>query len=654
LKNKNNAGKSASSIKTWQYYRKKNVLKAFKKIYDESFDALQTYDLSSATLEQLDEADRQYVDIISKARKISTLTKINPEIMVKAQRCKSLMLVRLDELRALYIARVNETYGLKLKVKKLSSMGERAKLKFNIGDYIFAEAANQIIPKQPKDEFPNARTLKRHFIIHYGDTNTGKTYNALRALKAAKRGAYLAPLRLLALQVFELLNADGVPCTLTTGEEDILVEGARHISSTIEKLDIRERYDIAVIDEAQMLSDKHRGHAWVKAILGAASDEIHLCCSPNAVKLAVTLIESCGDTHEAIEYHRDTELIFESEPYSFPSDVAGGDALIAFSKKMVLGISSLLTERGIKASVIYGDLPPETRRNQMKMFVDGESQVVVSTDAIGMGLNLPVKRIVFMESEKYNGEDVQPLTPSEVKQISGRAGRKGIYDVGYVNSISDREYINDALRRKLSDLTSAYYLPLEKYVLSFPTGSLAMRLTACMDARNDIKYLNKTDISQALHLLKKIDMLDLSLEEQLSLIFIPFDVKSDTLVDEWLNYTHAYIKAKTEDDSLSYLHGDAIEPPPAPSSDNLEELEHRYKSLGLLYSFCNTMKLPLNKQAIMDQKYEIAERIHGVLKTNLKMMGRKCRVCGVKLTWDHPYPICEKCFSHSRKHHQKV
>jgi len=641
-------GKPKSSGKSWQYYKKKSLLKSYNLRYDEFFDKLRKSDLRSETLEQLEASEQQCIALITKSRSVASFHKVNAEARRKAQQCKGLMLNRLDEIRDMYITKFNEMHGFYIDMLKLRTMGEKAKLKFTIGDYVFTEVAAQIIPEQPKDEFPHARTLRRHFVIHYGDTNTGKTYIALIALKSAKRGVYLAPLRLLALQIFELLNADGVPCTLTTGEEDIFVMGAGHISSTIEKLDIREHYDVAVIDEAQMLADKQRGHAWVKAILGTASDEIHICCAPNAVKLAATLIESCGDTYETIEYHRDTELIFESEPFRFPSDVVKGDALIAFSKKMVLGISSLLTQHGLKASVIYGDLPPETRRNQMKMFVDGDAQVVVSTDAIGMGLNLPVKRIIFMETEKFNGDDVQQLKPSEIKQISGRAGRKGIYDVGYVNSITDREYIKDSLRFQLDDLSSAYYLPLEKYVLSFPTGSLIMRLTACMDARKDISYLSKTDISQALYLLKKIDTLDLSLEDKLNLIFIPFDAKRDALVAQWLNYTHIYVTAKTKGESPeTRLLGDKSLFTASPS-DNLEELEHQYKALGLLYSFCNTMDLPLNKQAVMDQKYAIAEQIHNLLKTNMKMMGRKCRECGAKLTWDYPYPVCDKCFA--RKH----
>ena len=61
-------------------------------------------------------------------------------------------------------------------------------------------------------------------------------------------------------------------------------------------------------------------------------------------------------------------------------------------------------EYGVSASVIYGDLPYDVRRNEVARFVRGETDVVISTDAIGMGLNLPVERIVFLEHMKYDGK----------------------------------------------------------------------------------------------------------------------------------------------------------------------------------------------------------------------------------------------------------
>ncbi len=72
----------------------------------------------------------------------------------------------------------------------------------------------------------------------------------------------------------------------------------------------------------------------------------------------------------------------------------------------------------------------------MERFIHGESEVV-STDASGMGLNLPIRRIVFLETEKFDGMRRRRLTSQEVKQIAGRAGRKGIFDVGTVAFASD-------------------------------------------------------------------------------------------------------------------------------------------------------------------------------------------------------------------------
>lgn len=63
--------------------------------------------------------------------------------------------------------------------------------------------------------------------------------------------------------------------------------------------------------------------------------------------------------------------------------------------------------------------------------------MVVSTDAIGMGLNLPVRRIVFVHTEKFDGKHTRPLLTAEIQQIAGRAGRFGLYDTGYVNAVGE-------------------------------------------------------------------------------------------------------------------------------------------------------------------------------------------------------------------------
>ena len=63
-------------------------------------------------------------------------------------------------------------------------------------------------------------------------------------------------------------------------------------------------------------------------------------------------------------------------------------------------------ETGLRTCVIYGALPPEMRRLQARLFNerDSEYSVLVASDAVGMGLNLNIRRIIFHTLEKYDGE----------------------------------------------------------------------------------------------------------------------------------------------------------------------------------------------------------------------------------------------------------
>ena len=313
----------------------------------------------------------------------------------------------------------------------------------------------ELVPARPEMEFAEVRELRRHFVLHIGPTNSGKTFQALERLKEAACGVYLGPLRLLALEVYERMNEMGVPCTMRTGQECIEEEGSRVTASTIEMADFDENYEIAVIDEAQLVADTDRGHSWTKAILGLRAGEIHICMSPAAEQAVCHLIGLCGDDYEVRRYERKTELICEDRPFVFPDDVREGDALIAFSKKSVLDVAGRLEEAGVSSSVIYGSLPPEIRRRQTRLFNRGKTKVAVATDAIGMGLNLPVRRIVFLQTDKFDGVSRRPLRTSEIKQIAGRAGRFGIYDKGYVSAMGEEEleYIRQNFKAAEEPLT---------------------------------------------------------------------------------------------------------------------------------------------------------------------------------------------------------
>jgi ATP-dependent RNA helicase SUPV3L1/SUV3 len=160
---------------------------------------------------------------------------------------------------------------------------------------LMAEEFSKHFPENPKDEYKTARSMHRNVILHLGETNTGKTYQALERLKQAKTGVYLAPLRILALENYEKLNREGVPCHLITGEEEILVENAGHVCSTSEKLDADRACEVAVIDEIQMVANPQRGQAWTRALLSLQCGEIHICGAINAKEL-ISRIRTTAET----------------------------------------------------------------------------------------------------------------------------------------------------------------------------------------------------------------------------------------------------------------------------------------------------------------------------------------------------------------------
>ena len=106
----------------------------------------------------------------------------------------------------------------------------------------------------------------------------------------------------------------------------------------------------------------------------------------------------------------------------FTKEARRGTAFIVFSRKDVHAVAGELQRKGFRCSVIYGALPYDVRRNEVKRYVNGETDIVVATDAIGMGLNLPIERVIFLTTEKFDGTQQRPLTPTEIKQIAGRAG----------------------------------------------------------------------------------------------------------------------------------------------------------------------------------------------------------------------------------------
>jgi ATP-dependent RNA helicase SUPV3L1/SUV3 len=59
----------------------------------------------------------------------------------------------------------------------------------------------------------------------------------------------------------------------------------------------------------------------------------------------------------------------------------------------------------------------------VELYQNGDVDVLVATDAIGMGLNLDIKHVAFSGLRKFDGRRMRDLMPHELAQIAGRAGR---------------------------------------------------------------------------------------------------------------------------------------------------------------------------------------------------------------------------------------
>lgn len=504
-------------------------------------------------------------------------------------------------------------------------------------DYIPAmirEQLSDLITVDPKDEYPMARMMERHFILHVGGTNTGKTYQSLNRLAQAQSGVYLAPLRLLALEVQESMLARGVNCSMLTGEEEDIRPGATHIASTVEKLDVNRVYTVAVVDECQMIADPERGFAWTRAILGCCAQEIHLCTAPEGLSILKQLIESCGESYEVHEHARMAQLTLQDTPIGM-EEVQDGDALIAFSKRNVLLLAEQLRQKGIAASIIYGALPYATRKLQMERFLRGETKVLVATDAIGMGLNLPIRRIIFTRDRKFDGIQNRALRPEEIKQIGGRAGRFGVYDEGFVTATIDSETIWQGFNAPVEPITQA--------MLGFSDLVLRVEhdLLEVLQVWNSIPAIapyHKMPIDRYIFILKTLEDAHLAFDKEQSLraATIPFDERDEELMEYFLLYCE------------QYLQGHELEFPRRGKA-SLDGLEQYSQRLDLYYSFSRTFRQPIDLEWLRTEKENTALQINELLVRELSQKGKSCQICHAPMPLSSKFRICYKCM---RKRHK--
>ena len=500
-----------------------------------------------------------------------------------------------------------------------------------------------------KNLFPLARGMQRKLTLHIGETNSGKTYTAMQRLQNADTGYYLAPLRLLALEGYENLKAQGVESSLITGEEQILDDEATHISSTIEMMNYEVDVDVCVIDEVQMIDDRDRGWAWANAIIGAPAKEVIMTGSTNVKEAVIALAEYLGEELEIIEFERKNPLILLEHPTD-AKDVEAGSAIIAFSRRDVLRLKQNFSVN-FSVSVVYGNLSPEVRREEARRFREGETQILVATDAIAMGMNLPIKTILFSKAQKFDGIIDRDLFPSEVKQIAGRAGRYGLHENGYVGALN-----KEALRVVKKNFTKKAKIikPPFKVMASLEHILLVAKILEENSLENILSFFVKNmefngpfyaaSLDDMLEASKIVDSYDLDIATKYHLACAPLTLKSPYIIQAFEGYIHALEKKENVHYNPPKLHGSF-----AKTARELLDVEDMVKEISLYLWLSYRFK----EYFVDEQK---ARSYRGILNKYIEeslqqsQLSRSCKLCGVALPNNSKYAICQSCFKKNYTH----
>ncbi len=252
-----------------------------------------------------------------------------------------------------------------------------------------------------------------------GPTNTGKTHRAIERMLEYPSGAIALPLRLLAREVYDRIAAKvgQESVALVTGEERRVPRGASYFVSTCEAMDTERVVDFVAIDEIQLAEDHDRGHVFTDRLLHARGRQETWLLGSHAARGVVEKLLPHAVFDPA------PRLSKLSHAGSFPlKKLPARSAVVAFSMGEVYELADRARSRG-GAAVVLGALSPRARNAQVAMFQAGEVDMLVATDAIGMGLNLDVRHVAFAKLRKFDGQKVRDAEIGELCQIAGRAGR---------------------------------------------------------------------------------------------------------------------------------------------------------------------------------------------------------------------------------------
>ena len=253
-----------------------------------------------------------------------------------------------------------------------------------------------------------------------GPTNTGKTHFAVERMLAHSSGMMGFPLRLLAREIYDRVVAikGESRVALITGEEKLGRTDAPYVIATVEAMPVHRKMAFIAIDEIQLCADFDRGHIFTERLLNARGYAETIFLGSDTIR---PLIRRLVPQAEIITRPRFSTLSYDGQVklHRLPRR----SAIVAFTASEVYALAEMIRRRRGGAAVVMGSLSPRTRNAQVELYQSGEVDHLVATDAIGMGLNMDLAHVTFADWHKFDGRETRRLTPSEIGQIAGRAGR---------------------------------------------------------------------------------------------------------------------------------------------------------------------------------------------------------------------------------------
>jgi ATP-dependent RNA helicase SUPV3L1/SUV3 len=194
------------------------------------------------------------------------------------------------------------------------------------------------------------------------------------------------------------------------------------------------------------------------------------------------------------------------------------------------------------------------RRREAERFADGVGGDEDVRRAIGMGLNLPIRRVLFSTMNKFDGVGDRPLGESEVHQIAGRAGRFGIHEEGFVGVLKEAE---PSALRTLKELLPKtpraprdFKAPVAPNNWHLETISTRLHLTRLREVlgvfveqlKLDDAHFAVAELDQMLALAEQLDVsaARLTLKERFIYAQAPVDTRTDTQLQAFLGWTASH------------------------------------------------------------------------------------------------------------------